>query len=90
MLAESLAAARGAFPSLLHHFPSVSHVFAYGSGIFPQPGLYPAGGKNRPMIDLIFSVPDAREWHMQVRTTWEAQNRLLKRYPLFSPTEPVC
>lgn len=55
-------------PLLLRYFPSVSHAFAYGSGIFPQPGLYSAGGKKGPMIDLIFVVPNAREWHSKVQS----------------------
>ena len=51
---------------LLHdHFPvaGIDHAFAYGSGVLPQPGLYPGGGSRAPMVDLLFVVREPVEWH---------------------------
>lgn len=53
---------------LLEQFPPVQHAFAYGSGVFKQPGLYaekvqPGEG---PMTDLIFAVDDPLAWHREV------------------------
>ena len=52
---------------LVHRFPRSAHAFAYGSGVFRQPGLYRRHEK--PMIDLIFVVDDPITWHQQVKTT---------------------
>mmetsp|Transcript_31179 Transcript_31179/g.92999 ORF Transcript_31179/g.92999 Transcript_31179/m.92999 type:complete len:100 (+) Transcript_31179:257-556(+) len=51
------------------HFPPVAFAFAYGSGVMHQPGLYTSGssGDGQPMVDMIFAVEGAREWHKQVR-----------------------
>lgn len=51
---------------LLHdHFPvaGIDHAFAYGSGVLPQPGLYPGGGSEAPMVDLLFIVREPINWH---------------------------
>lgn len=69
--------------SVLADFPPVQHAFAYGSGVFEQPGLYerppqgpPEGAAaaaadgssgDRPMLDFIFAVDDPIAWHEEVR-----------------------
>jgi hypothetical protein len=68
-----------ALHSVLESFPPVQHAFAYGSGIFKQPGLYneqqggagsgtgsASGGGDRPMLDFIFGVEDPVAWHAEV------------------------
>ena len=53
--------------AFLKTVPIVQHAFAYGSGIFPQKGLYESGGKGKgPMLDFIFAVEDPSSWHEQV------------------------
>ena len=53
---------------VLAHFPRIEHAFAYGSGVFDQPGLYPDPRADaRPLVDLIFAVEDPPAWHAQVR-----------------------
>lgn len=57
-------------------FPPVAYAFAYGSGVFHQPGLYgrdrtgsdkEVGGDTAgPMLDYIFAVNDPTEWHAVV------------------------
>lgn len=55
--------------AFLKTLPVVQHAFAYGSGIFPQKGLYESGGKGKgPMLDFIFAVEDPESWHEQVRS----------------------
>jgi mitochondrial translocator assembly and maintenance protein 41 len=56
---------------LIDHFPSVQHAFAYGSGVFKQPGLYSDDTKQHegPMVDLIFAVDDPIAWHNEVKGT---------------------
>jgi hypothetical protein len=62
------------FGEILSRFPSVDHAFAYGSGVFNQPGLYDntstssklLGSRYAPMIDLIFAVENPIAWHAQV------------------------
>jgi len=59
------------FHGIVDHFPSVQHAFAYGSGVFKQPGLY-ANGINQhegPMVDMIFAVDDPLTWHKEVKTS---------------------
>jgi translocator assembly and maintenance protein 41 len=53
---------------IIDQFPSVQHAFAYGSGVFTQPGLYADDRKKHegPMIDLIFAVDDPLAWHKEV------------------------
>ena len=55
---------------VLSQFPAVRHAFAYGSGVFEQPGLYAAAGGNgacaRPMLDFIFAVDSPIDWHHEV------------------------
>ena len=63
--------------SILQQFPQVQFAFAYGSGVFKQPGLYankvhPSDG---PMTDLIFAVDDPIAWHREVRR-WRRQKKL--------------
>ena len=51
----------------LKTLPVVQHAFAYGSGIFPQKGLYESGGRGKgPMLDFIVAVEDPGSWHEQV------------------------
>ena len=72
-IVRAMAATR--FIPLLSRFPSVSHAFAYGSGVMHQPGLYTpepsTSGRdtqsNAPMVDLIFAVEDCHAWHTKVR-----------------------
>ena len=53
--------------AVLASFPTVRHAFAYGSGIFVQPGLYSKGtGVQGPMLDFILAVDNPVEWHTQV------------------------
>lgn len=57
------------FDSLLDAFPhGIDAAFAYGSGVFTQPGLYPSGGaqQQRGMLDVIFAVTNPAAWHQQV------------------------
>ena len=57
--------------AVLDLFPAVRHAFAYGSGVFVQPGLYDAESKaQKPMLDFIFAVDSPEEWHQQVRSLW--------------------
>ncbi|EAR98282.1 matrix MMP37 protein (macronuclear) [Tetrahymena thermophila SB210] len=42
-------------------FPKIDFAFGYGSGVFRQIGY--DYSKDSPMIDLIFGVQDADEWH---------------------------
>ena len=55
---------------VLSQFPAVRHAFAYGSGVFEQPGLYAAAGGSgacaRPMLDFIFAVDSPIDWHHEV------------------------
>lgn len=53
--------------AVLQQFPPVAHAFAYGSGVFRQPGLYRLGSGDRPMLDFIFAVDAPAQWHAQVR-----------------------
>ena len=50
---------------LIDAFPSMRHAFAYGSGVFHQPGLYKSDGK-KAMIDFIFVVENPASWHYKV------------------------
>lgn len=52
--------------AVLDGFPPVEHAFAYGSGVFRQPGLY-SRGAGKPMLDFIFAVQSPHCWHEQVR-----------------------
>ena len=56
---------------IIDYFPSVQHAFAYGSGVFKQPGLYADGTTQHegPMIDMIFAVDDPLAWHQEVKTS---------------------
>lgn len=55
--------------TVLHDLPPVQFAFAYGSGVFHQPGLYDRASGNSlpPMIDLMFAVQDPEIWHAEVR-----------------------
>jgi hypothetical protein len=59
------------FKEIVDHFPSVQHAFAYGSGVFKQPGLYADDIKHHdgPMVDMIFAVHDPLTWHKEVKTS---------------------
>lgn len=48
---------------LLSSFPRTAYAFAYGSGVFPQPGA-PAS-PSPPMLDVVFAVDDAEAWHAE-------------------------
>ena len=48
------------FGRVLKRFPPCDLVVAYGSGVMKQAG---SSKTEQPMLDLIFAVPDAREWH---------------------------
>ncbi|GKZ32273.1 mitochondrial translocator assembly and maintenance protein 41 [Aspergillus brasiliensis] len=63
---------------IVSKFPPVAHAFAYGSGVFPQSAKTSTGssvhpnapqaitqmqGGNQKMIDFIFGVSCAEEWH---------------------------
>jgi hypothetical protein len=54
--------------AILEAFPSVRYAFAYGSGVFKQPGLYSESPQldEGPMLDLIFAVDDPVAWHREV------------------------
>lgn len=49
-------------------FPSLRHAFAYGSGIYTQPGLYNGGTllADRASLDFIFVVENPASWHYEV------------------------
>lgn len=49
----------------LTKLPETEVIIGYGSGVFHQPDLYTAG--ERPMIDLIFGVKNAKQWHKEVK-----------------------
>ena len=61
--------------AVLQQFPPVAHAFAYGSGVFRQPGLYTLGGEDKPMLDFIFAVDAPMLWHEQVQrgTCWSRE-----------------
>ena len=48
---------------VLDNFPATRFAFAYGSGIFEQPGLY--RHRSPRLLDFIFAVDDPFEWHTQ-------------------------
>ena len=52
--------------AVLQQFPPVTQAFAYGSGVYRQPGLYRLGGDDKPMLDFIFAVDTPTQWHEQV------------------------
>ena len=43
--------------------PPAAAAWAYGSGAHAQPGLYPASGATRPVLDYMLAVPDPKAWH---------------------------
>ena len=48
--------------SIVACFPQeIDYAFGYGSGVFAQ--NHSLEGKDKPMIDLIFSVPNPQSWH---------------------------
>lgn len=52
---------------VLDQFPPVEAAFAYGSGVFKQPKLYDANSQDKPMLDFVFVVEHAHDWHLEVR-----------------------
>jgi hypothetical protein len=77
--------ARNSLAAVLTQLPPVQHAFAYGSGIFHQPGLYKHGGtserpasSSQPMLDFFLAVEDPLKWHMQV--CYEENYRLSAPY----------
>ncbi len=56
------------FSDPIDAFPSMRHAFAYGSGVFNQPGLYENNGK-KAMVDFIFVVENPASWHYKVDQT---------------------
>jgi Phosphatidate cytidylyltransferase, mitochondrial len=55
---------------VLHQLPPVQYAFAYGSGVFHQPGLYNSSlpGTVAPMVDFMFAVEDPETWHAEVES----------------------
>lgn len=49
--------------ALLSSFPASQFAFAYGSGVFPQPGAPSPAGP--PMLDVVLAVDDAEAWHAE-------------------------
>lgn len=71
-MAEALNSELPEVPALdgvLDAFPRVRHAFSYGSGVFPQPGLYGKNGQ-QGMIDFIFVVESPASWHYLV-SSWK-------------------
>ena len=60
---QRMASVRG-LSQILESFPVVRFAFAYGSGIFEQPGLYRQRGPR--LLDFVFAVDDPLQWHTQV------------------------
>lgn len=48
--------AGGALSAALAAFPPVAHAFAYGSGVFAQPGAAAVRAGEEPMLDFIFAA----------------------------------
>ena len=46
----------GVLAAALAAFPPVAHAFAYGSGIFAQPGAAAVRAGEQPMLDFIFAA----------------------------------
>jgi Phosphatidate cytidylyltransferase, mitochondrial len=69
--------ARPALAALLRDLPPVTHAFAYGSGVFKQPGLYAKGSEAQAMLDYMLVVDDAADWHSQVHTALPAPHTML-------------
>ena len=55
---------RSALKAILEAFPPTRFAFAYGSGVFEQPGHYTQRAGR--LLDFIFAVDDPHEWHKQV------------------------
>lgn len=69
--------------AFLQTIPAVQHAFAYGSGIFPQKGLYESGGRGKgPMLDFILAVQDPNGWHGEVSRQLLFGRQLACRVPL--------
>ena len=52
--------------TLLDELPATTHAFAYGSGIFAQPGLYTKTGQEKAVLDFFLVVKDSAAWHAEV------------------------
>jgi hypothetical protein len=52
----------GALSAALAAFPPVAHAFAYGSGIFAQPGAAAVRAGEEPMLDFIFAARGFRAY----------------------------
>ena len=50
------APSAGVLSAALAAFPPVAHAFAYGSGIFAQPGAAAVRAGEQPMLDFIFAA----------------------------------
>ena len=60
---QCMASVRG-LSQILESFPAVRFAFAYGSGVFEQPGLYRQRAPR--LLDFVFAVDDPLQWHTQV------------------------
>eukprot|EP00250_Pteridium_aquilinum_P012845 c20980_g1_i1 orf=389-796(-) len=49
----------------LEDLPSVEFAFAYGSGVFQQPGSLHISGNEAPMVDYILGVKAPVLWHSE-------------------------
>jgi hypothetical protein len=59
---HDVQAAQSLLSSIAQSFPETSLAFAYGSGVFAQPGAQKPGAEP-PMVDLVFVVEDSYAWH---------------------------
>ncbi|GLJ06737.1 hypothetical protein SUGI_0046620 [Cryptomeria japonica] len=60
---ESAEGLNGELAEPLKHMPPVEFAFAYGSGVFPQPGRVVKD--EEPMVDYILGVADPIQWHTE-------------------------
>ena len=68
---------------LLDTFPAVRFAFAYGSGVFAQPGLYQRRGGR--LLDFIFAVDSPIDWHAQAGAHRAHSAPACREQPLMHP-----
>lgn len=56
---------KAALVAPLHDLPTVEFAFAYGSGVFQQPGSLTLSKNEAPMVDYIFGVRVPELWHSE-------------------------